>query len=275
MLYPYTDNYLDNPAISREEKAGFGSRFGQRLKGEPCEPANRREAMIWALVGLIEGEYPREQSPDVFESLLMIHRAQQNSIRLLRSGDAREDIDVAGLCFEKGGTSVMADGYLAAGSLSANEARFIFHWGVLLQLADDLQDVLQDRLDGVLTVFSRQAGREPLDEVTGRALQFARRVMPLMRHLPGSACLPLRQLVQRSSFSLLIRSAGAASELYTEDFLRKLEIQSPFRFAFLNQRQTRFTRRGGMMVKLFEAFLAGEEDEPAFPLLPGSLMPQC
>ena len=84
----------------------------------------------------------------------------------------------------------------------------------------------------------------------------------------------MRQLVQRSSFSLLIRSAGAAGELYTEDFLRKLEIHSPVRIAFLNQRQTRFTRRGGMMVKLFEAFLAGEEDEPAFPLLPGSLMPQ-
>ena len=275
MLYPYTDNYLDDPAISCEEKAGFGSRFGQRLNGEPCEPANARESMIWALVGLIEGEYSREQSPEVFESLLRIHRAQQASIRLLRRGVGCDDVDVPALCFEKGGASVMADGYLASGSLSPDEARFTFQWGVVLQLADDLQDVRQDRLDGVLTIFSQQARHGPLDEVTGRLLQFARRVMPLMQHLPGSGSSPLRQLIQRSSVSLIISSAGAASELYTADFLRNLEVHSPFRFAFLDERQTRFTRRGGMVAKLFEAFLAGDEDEPAFPLLPGAFMPRC
>jgi len=31
MLYPYTDNYLDDPSVSREEKLGFSNRFGQRL----------------------------------------------------------------------------------------------------------------------------------------------------------------------------------------------------------------------------------------------------
>jgi hypothetical protein len=32
-------------------------------------------------------------------------------------------------------------------------------------------------------------------------------------------------------------------------------------------------QRGASLTRLFEAFLAGDEDEPAFPLLPGSLMP--
>jgi len=44
MLYPYTDNYLDDPAVSPEQKAGFGARFGRRLNGEPCEPAPARLA---------------------------------------------------------------------------------------------------------------------------------------------------------------------------------------------------------------------------------------
>jgi hypothetical protein len=30
-----------------------------------------------------------------------------------------------------------------------------------------------------------------------------------------------------------------------------------------------------MLARLFEAFLAGEEDEPAFPLLPGAFLPRC
>jgi hypothetical protein len=33
-------------------------------------------------------------------------------------------------------------------------------------------------------------------------------------------------------------------------------------------------RRGALMGRLFEAFLAGEDDEPVFPLLPSSLLPR-
>jgi len=33
-------------------------------------------------------------------------------------------------------------------------------------------------------------------------------------------------------------------------------------------------RRRGAVSRLFEAFLEGDEDEPAFPLLPSSLMPR-
>ena len=32
MLYPYSDNYLDDPAIAGAEKRGFSARFGQRLE---------------------------------------------------------------------------------------------------------------------------------------------------------------------------------------------------------------------------------------------------
>jgi hypothetical protein len=49
---------------------------------------------------------------------------------------------------------------------------------------------------------------------------------------------------------------------------------SPFRFSFLSDRRRKFERHSGLMGKLFEAFLAGDPDEPAFPLLPSSLMPR-
>ena len=98
----------------------------------------------------------------VYASLLAIHHAQEQSIRLLRRGLARPaGVDVVRLSFDKGGTSVLADGYLAAGSLSGEQARFVFNWGVLLQLADDLQDVRQDCQDGMLTVFTEHSGRAP------------------------------------------------------------------------------------------------------------------
>jgi hypothetical protein len=73
---------------------------------------------------------------------------------------------------------------------------------------------------------------------------------------------------------MFIRSAGEAGELYSSEYLARLESHSPFRFSFLNARREQFARRSGLMVRLFEAFLEGDEDEAAFPLLPASLMPR-
>ena len=274
MLYPYTDNYLDDPGVPEATKRGFNLRFGSRLAGDPIEPANRHEVFIWKLVEMIESEYFREASLPVFESLIQIHRAQEQSIRLLRQGPAAGDVDVLRLSFGKGGASVLADGYLAAGTLTPAQQRFVFYWGILLQLADDLQDVREDCRDGVLTLFSQSAGREPLDTVTSRTLHFGRYAMLLLHQVPAPDCQALRQLIQRSSLSIIIRSAGEAGEFYTPAYLNQLESHSPFRFAFLNERRAQFAKRSGLLARLFESFLAGEEDEPAFPLLPSSLMPR-
>lgn len=274
MLYPYTDNYLDDPSVSRDAKLGFSVRFGRRLAGDAVTPANPLEAAIWRLVERIEEQYARARWPEVFSSLLAIHRAQNNSIRLLRRGPEAQPVDVVQLSFDKGGASVLTDGYLAAGSLTPGEAQSVFCWGVFLQLADDLQDVRQDCQDGMLTVFSEIAGREPLDERTSRTLQFAEAVMRSMDRLPGRNCRALRELIARSSRSLLIRAAGEAPDLYTRDYLTNLETHSPFRFSFLNDRRKRLESRKGILNRLFEAFLAGDEDEPAFPLLPSSLLPR-
>jgi len=237
-------------------------------------PANPLESTIWRLIERIEEQYDRAHWPEVFMSLLEIHRAQNDSIRLLRRSSDAQPVNVVKLSFDKGGASVLTDGYLAAGSLSIEEAHAVYGWGVFLQLADDLQDVRQDRQDGMLTVFSEIAGREPLDERTSRTLQFAQTVMDSMDCLPGRNCRELRELIGRSSRSMLIRAAGEVPDLYTRDYLATLETHSPFRFAFLNDRRRRLENRKGILNRLFEAFLAGDDDEPAFPLLPSSLMPR-
>jgi len=104
--------------------------------------------------------------------------------------------------------------------------------------------------------------------------QVAQTVMHSMDRLPGGNCRELRELIERSARSMLIRAAGETPDLYTRDYLAELETHSPFRFTFLNDRRTRLESRKGILNRLFEAFLAGDEDEPAFPLLPSSLMPR-
>ena len=273
MLYPYSDNYLDDPAIGGGEKRGFSARFGQRLAGAVVVPSNARESAIWRLVELIEGEYPRPEYPQVFKSLGLIQMAQEQSLLLMRNS-AADAVDVARLSFAKGGTSVLADAYLAAGTPDPAQARFAFHWGVLLQLADDLQDVEEDRQAGVRTVFTQDAERSTLDECTSRTLYFAKWVMGLLGELPVVDGGTLAGLIRRSSLSLIVRSAGEAAPLYSPAYLNAIEGQSPFRFSFLNSSHRKFQERSGMIVQLFEAFLAGDSDEPAFPWLPSSLMPR-
>ncbi|HEY3439950.1 MAG TPA: hypothetical protein VGK29_04335 [Paludibaculum sp.] len=273
MLYPYSDNYMDDPGVGAADKRGFSRRFALRLAGAAVEASNEREADIWRLVGLIEGEYQRCEHSAVYASLAMIQHAQEQSLLLMRNG-APPGVDVARLSFAKGGTSVLADAYLAAGQPTSAQARFAFHWGILLQLADDLQDVEEDRQAGVRTVFTQAAEHGTLDQCTSRTLFFAQWVMRLLDDLPGADHGALIGLIRRSSLSLIVRSVGEAGGLYSPEYLAAMESQSPFRFAFLNHSRQQFEERSGLLIQLFEAFLAGEPDEPAFPWLPSSLMPR-
>ena len=259
MLYPYTDNYLDNPEVPSEQKLKFNARIRRRLSGEMIAPLGDGEAAVWRLFELIEGQYCRADWPQVYASLLAIHQAQEKS--LLQRGSLRSvrGNDVIKLSFEKGGASVLADGYLAAGSLSREEAQFIFSWGALLQLVDDLQDIKQDRGEGTLTIFTQTADRVPLDELTTRTLSFGQKVMRRLDHLPVR-CQALKEMIQKSYTSLLIWSAGECGELYTRDYLTVLETHSPFRFAFIAERREQLAKLTGPLVRLFEAFLEDEKD---------------
>ncbi|MGH9696911.1 MAG: hypothetical protein ACRD5Z_22385, partial [Bryobacteraceae bacterium] len=133
MLYPYSDNYLDDKHISWAAKLRFSARFRQRLAAGELAPGDALENTIWDLVSRIESQWPRKAYPAVYDCLLAIHRAQEKSLAQQRAAWL-SDADILRLSFAKGGASVLADAYLAAGSLSEVERNFAFGWGVLLQL---------------------------------------------------------------------------------------------------------------------------------------------
>jgi len=265
MLYPYTDNYLDDTRVPKEEKRKFNARIKLRLSGEMIAPNGEAQATLWKLFEMIEGQYPRGDWPQVYASLLAIHQAQENSLRQQRAPLSLGQGDLLKLSFEKGGASVLADGHLAAGSLSHEETQFLFGWGVLLQLVDDIQDLRQDRRDGALTIFTQAVGRVPLDELTTHTLNFGHKVMQRMELMPVR-CLALKEMIQKSYMSLLIWSAGECPELFTRKYLAGLETHSPFRFASVAARRKQLSKLTGPLTRLFEAFLADEKDQVAHPL---------
>src|SRR5579863_6139004 len=173
LLYPYSDNYLDHEGIPAKEKLRFSERFRSLLRGEETPLANRRERALRQLIAMIEGQYPRVQYPRVFECLLAIHRAQDQSIEQPGTGRDCGDIEVLRKSCAKGGSSVLADACLVHGWLREEESLFAFEWGVLLQLGDDLQDVREDMRRGSVTLFSRAAeSGKPLDGLAVQLLNF-------------------------------------------------------------------------------------------------------
>jgi hypothetical protein len=254
LLYPYTDNFLDRREISAEAKVEFSVRLRERLCGHILAP-HQQEAAPWALVSLIEGEYPRAFYPQVFDCLLAIHRAQEASLAQLRSDTLRDEAAILRISCAKGGASVLADACFARGWLNQQESRFAFTWGVLLQLGDDLQDVRDDLERGSVTLFTRAIALGlPLDGLVSQLLNFSEEAGAAMDALP-TGTETLKNLMRMSWRSLIVGAVAHASEFFSTAFLRETESRSPFRFDFIRARQKRLTARRGLYEVLFDAFL--------------------
>jgi hypothetical protein len=250
LLYPYTDNYLDDPSIPVTTKQAFNERFRRRLAGELLSPANAHERVIFDLVAMIERGYSRPAYPAVFESLLEIHEAQSQSLRLLHSGAAPGEVDVLGLSFHKGGTSVLADGYVVRGVLDEAQRRYTYGHGIFAQLLDDMEDVEQDSRAGRLTIYSQPGGHWQLDALANRTFHFGHQV------LKGLDCFDVdasvRQLIERGADLFLVDAVSRTDRYYTASYLHALEAHSPFRFAFMKGQRERFFNRHGSALKLIE-----------------------
>lgn len=262
LLYPYTDNYLDDPAVTLGEKISFSARFRRRLEGRPVTPANYHEHQIYDLLGMIEGQYNRGLYPEVYDSLKAIHRAQTNSLNLQHPNLSPSEKDVLGIVFEKGGTSVLADGYLVAGSLTPQQKELLFYYGAFTQLMDDLEDVDGDLRSGILTLFSQTARHEPLDALTNRSLHFGAGLLESIRAFAVPALEPLEEIMGRCITPILIDSAGRAGRLYSRPYLAELERHFPFRFSNLKQQRKKTMRRLSPD-RILELVLASEDDGSA------------
>ncbi len=268
MLYPYTDNLLDDARLSHEAKAAFNERFGRRLAGVGAMGPDGVEGAADALVGLIEGQFARERYPRVYGALLAIHRAQCRSLTLHSRGASPYEVDVLGISCEKGGASVLADAYLVHGDLDDAQAAFAFGLGVYLQLADDLQDVSADRRDGILTIFSQTAGRWPLDRLVNRLLAYSDRLLASGGLLAGPERAALRELLQRSSRFLIVGAAAREPRWFVRDYVRWLELHSPARFAVLRRWRRRVARQYRALMRAVERSRVSALHQP---LTPGAL----
>jgi len=241
MLYPVTDNVLDAPNRSADDKRAFNDRLGKRLRGHHVMARDGSESSASALVGQIEEQFPRYQYPDVWESILAIHRGQIDSLR--QQGRRLQDVEACVISFAKGGASVLADLYLIAGNPTEAQERFAFGYGVFLQLLDDLQDVTTDLAAGHHTLFTLAAETQTLDELTTRLMAFIDVVLDRERAGASAETNDCLDLIRRNCHCMLAAVMSAQPALFSRRFRRSVERQWPLSFRAMRRLHKRAQHR--------------------------------
>ncbi len=252
MIYPYSDNLLDDASLSAKEKKAFSERFSRRLHGELIVPMNFTELQLFRLVSMIESQFPRKDFPGVYESLYAIHGGQTRSLELINCNGLEEKV-VAEICFEKGGASVLADGYLVAGRLSPEQERALFGYGVYLQLLDDIQDIKEDTAGNTKTLFACRGASVNLETFLYKTIHFGRKAMEELRCFDGTEMNSMLGLMNRSIESMTIESVGLNLEPFSDECLHNLEVHSPLRFEYLRIKKSKSkSQRLSLFKKYFE-----------------------
>lgn len=250
MIYPYSDNLLDDPLITAQEKKAFSERFNSRLHGEIIKSKSFTEEQLFKLVGYFEDEFPRNEFPEVYESLYAIQRGQTNSLELDKQNEI-SDAGIKNICFEKGGASVLADGYLVTGKMTPEQEQALFGYGVYLQLLDDIQDVKEDLNTNIKTMFSCLE-KQNFGEFVNQTIHFGRTALEEMKCFPGAADGDFLDLMNRSIETMIIESVGLNNTWYAEDYLAGLENYSPIHFEFVQKKKTQSkSQRFAMFQKYF------------------------
>ena len=236
MVYPYLDNVLDDAATAESGKLAVLSRLRGWLEGSGAAAATSREEKLLSLVRMIEGRYPRGAFPDVYRSLLAIYNAQVKSLLQQRPGTASSADEILAISLEKGGTSVLADGYLVAGTLGPRDEQFCFGFGTFLQLADDLQDLAEDSACGHRTLFSEGvATAAPLDGAALRLESYLAAVLERVRGGASPARAALCDAIAGGLALMFRESVGKQPGYFRRSFVRRARRSFPMRFSYLRK----------------------------------------
>lgn len=232
MLYPYTDNYLDSIEVNKDKKIEFNNRFTKRLGGEKIIANNYHEEQVYNLVKLIEDEFDREKSPEVYRSLNLIHNGQINSLRQQEYNSIPYEKDILGISIEKGGASVIVDGNLIRGEMTKSEEMFSWGYGFLLQLGDDLQDIKDDLKNNHTTIMSQLAGKYYLDAIVNKLINLTIKVVDDAECFVCKNANELKELIKNNCIYMILFAIVDNKEYFSQEYLECVKNYLPFTIGF-------------------------------------------
>ena len=243
MLYPYTDNYLDNIKVTLENKKEFNNRFSKRLMGENIQPKNSYEGEVYKLIKCIEDVFNRKEYPKVYDSLLLIQEGQKKSLYEQESVSTPYERDMLSISIEKGGASVLADGYLVCGELTSEEEIFAYGYGFLLQLCDDLQDVNDDLKNNHMTIISQLANKYDLDKIINKLINITIDIVDTATCFKGENIKELKDLIKDNCITMILFAIVASKEYFSKEYINLISSYLPFTLKYINGIESKIKKK--------------------------------
>ncbi|NJJ36367.1 flagellar protein FliS [Clostridioides difficile] len=230
MLYPYTDNYLDNTNINEIDKVLFNSWLEKRLLGEQIKPNNYHESKVSQMIDYIESVYPREKFKEVYESLLLIFKSQ---VKSLKQQDRKSNLceeELLSISIEKGGSSVLVDGYLISGLMTKEEIEFCIGYGFLLQISDDLQDIKEDLKFNHETVMTETIKNGTLDKITNKLINFTIELIDGFKINNKNES--VITVIKNDCLMLILFSVVYNAEFFSKEYIKEIEKFIPYTISY-------------------------------------------
>jgi len=232
LIYPLTDNYLDDPDMSREKKKRFNKQLEAWIRkgtDNADSPEDRTEALVCTMLDAMAEAWPRGPYPQVHYSLNAIHTAQTLSVDQTGGSQCSESF-LEQVSAMKGGASLVAAGCLVKGELSPEDLQWLQYLGLGFQLLDDLQDLRSDHEEGRCTLFTlRVQEGGTMDGRIGQLLQYIAHPQALGLCSPDSGDLSdyLKVAIARLTTFLVLEAAAQLQEFLSPECRRVLEEVSP------------------------------------------------
>lgn len=230
LLYPYTDNYIDDEQIAKSEKERYNQMIALKLKGQTVEPQNLLEEKTCRLLQMILEAYEGAKKQRIAETLLQLLEAQNLSIGQQQAEVTEEQI--LEISIWKGSTSVLADYLFAAADWTEYEETFYLKFGFLLQLVDDLQDIEEDRKAERNTLMTVARNRKRLEQRVNRLLWFTWNV--IREFEPRNP--ELKRFVLKSCVEISLLTAARSPQFFSKRYLKALEPYLPLSLDFIKKR---------------------------------------
>ncbi|MBP7462079.1 MAG: hypothetical protein KBA26_12385 [Candidatus Delongbacteria bacterium] len=245
LLYPYTDNYLDDGQRSADEKRRFCGMIDASIRGERVRVGESRlESGITALLDRINGSYPAADLPMVRLGLSAILNGQILSLEQQAKNTISDD-DLLTITLAKGGSSVLADALLVDPGLQSDELRFFFGMGVFLQLIDDFQDMVKDEQQRHQTLFSNLGMTgcpNDLDGLVCRILHLIDNLTAVDIKEEDLSRRNSARMIRNQSIQLVMQTIAVHADRLSSSFIERMESCSSLRFEAIRRLKSEAVR---------------------------------
>ena len=241
LLYPYTDNYIDNEKIPQECKERYNRMIADKLRGCGVTPQSPLEERTCLLLDMILGICSEPAEKKISGMLLQLLYAQSSSIGG-RITDVSGDIPVEKIpeksteqiletSIWKGSTSVVADYLLSTPHWTQKEEKFYRKFGFLLQLIDDLQDIEEDRRSGNRTLMAQCRELSVREKYVNRLLWYSWRVLTEFEPVNPR----MKEFVLKNCVAIILDAASVNAQFFSKAYLEELQPYMLFSVEFIRK----------------------------------------